>query len=44
MTATADARPRPRGGEGTTEGPTPCLCPQGEIPKIFVILKVGFEP
>ena len=44
MTATANARPRPKGGVGTTEDPTPCLCPGGEIPKIFIVLKVGFEP
>lgn len=37
MTATADRRPRPRGGLGTTEGPTPCLCPWGEMSQIFLV-------
>lgn len=37
MTATADRRPRPRGGLGTTEGPAPAFAPHAEVSRIFLV-------
>ena len=46
-TSTHGRNGRPRGegvGVGTTEGPTLDLRPWREVPKSFVVLKVGLEP